>query len=205
MLGLCVLALATGASAYSAFLLAEVRSRGRCLVGARASVSIIRSLACRHSQRLPATRASTPQLHTLRDGRRVRTLRALGEEVWGRRGRRWIMALQLTDMVRPAVALLQACLAPGLGLACGLGGRLVWRRCKRLGVCRGVQTATNLTCMFAILQVGGVLIYTVVGGASLAAVASGCWRGNGAWRQASLGRWACPALAGQLRAEVVLR
>lgn len=88
VLGLCVLALATGASAYSAFLLAE--------------------------------------LHTLRDGRRVRTLRALGEEVWGRRGRRWIMALQLTDMV------------------------------------------------------GGVLIYTVVGGASLAAIAGGCWRGNGA-------------------------
>ena len=40
-----------------------------------------------------------PQLHTLRDGRRVRTLRALGDEVWGRRGRRWLMALQLTDMV----------------------------------------------------------------------------------------------------------
>lgn len=60
-LGLCMLALATGASAYSAFLLAE--------------------------------------LHTLRDGRRVRTLRALGEEIWGKRGRRWIVTLQLIDMV----------------------------------------------------------------------------------------------------------
>ncbi|KAI7842476.1 hypothetical protein COHA_003830 [Chlorella ohadii] len=59
-LGLCMLALATGASAYSAFLLAE--------------------------------------LHTLRDGRRVRTLRALGEEIWGKRGRRWIVTLQLIDM-----------------------------------------------------------------------------------------------------------
>lgn len=38
------------------------------------------------------------QLHTLRDGRRVRTLRALGEEIWGKRGRRWIVTLQLIDM-----------------------------------------------------------------------------------------------------------
>lgn len=39
------------------------------------------------------------QLHTLHDGRRVRTLRALGEEIWGKRGRRWIVTLQLIDMV----------------------------------------------------------------------------------------------------------
>lgn len=41
----------------------------------------------------------TLQLHTLRDGRRVRTLRALGEEIWGKRGRRWIVTLQIIDMV----------------------------------------------------------------------------------------------------------
>lgn len=117
VLGLCVLALATGASAYSAFLLAEVRGGWSCLwVRAQEKfASVTCSLACRHSQRLPATRASAPQLHTLRDGRRVRTLRALGEEVWGRRGRRWIMALQLTDMVRPAVAAAVPCSMPGLG------------------------------------------------------------------------------------------
>ena len=39
------------------------------------------------------------QLHTLRDGRRVRTLRALGQEIFGRTGRRIISSLQFIDMV----------------------------------------------------------------------------------------------------------
>jgi hypothetical protein len=44
--------------------------------------------------------ASPLQLHTLRDGRRVRTLRGLAQEVFGRRGRQIVMGLQMIDMVR---------------------------------------------------------------------------------------------------------
>ncbi len=45
---------------------------------------------------LPASRTAPPlQLHTLRDGRRVRTLRALGEAVFGKWGRRAIVSLQV--------------------------------------------------------------------------------------------------------------
>lgn len=42
-------------------------------------------------------------LHTLKDGRRVRTLRALGEEVWGIWGRRVVITLQFIDMVGGAL------------------------------------------------------------------------------------------------------
>lgn len=62
-------------------------------------------------------------MHTLRDGRRVRTLRALGQEVWGKYGRHVIMTLQMVDMVSgslnyAAAAELNLCQAAVLGKEC---------------------------------------------------------------------------------------
>ena len=39
------------------------------------------------------------QMHTLRNGRRVRTLRGVAEEVFGKLGRKIVLTLQMVDMV----------------------------------------------------------------------------------------------------------
>lgn len=171
----------------------------------------------------PCCSPPAPQMHTLRDGQRVRTLRALAEEVWGRRGRRWIMGLQLTDMVRrrrcrqcllPAV-LCKPTWRPCMHRRCYCVQQLrdaAYRQCAcgRAFAIRSLRVAPSWAssvagvqcrppscfsapmtqlCMHALLQVGGVLIYTVVGGASLASI--GCWGDNGAQCMAALTRSAC--------------